>query len=105
MRECELSGIIVGAVIAAGGQGLYAVPAIVSSGVRWERCEEFPSEKRIRRGELINIDEGPLYNGYYGEFARMLMIGTPTEDQKKVYQVTYKATPRRSRRSGPASAG
>ncbi len=91
MRECELSGIIVNAVIAAGGQGLYAVPAIVSSGERWERCEEFPSEKRIRRGELINMDEGPLYKGYYGEFARMLMIGPPSEDQKKLYQTTFKA--------------
>jgi len=91
IRECELAGAIIDAVISAGGHGLYAVPAVVSSGERWERCEEFPTEKRIRRGELVNIDEGPLFKGYYGEFARMLLIGTPSEDQKKLYQTTYKA--------------
>ncbi len=91
IRECELAGAIIGAVIAAGGQGLYAVPAVVSSGERWERCEEFPTEKRIRRGEFVNIDEGPLYKGYYGEFARMLMIGKPGQDQRRLYQATYKA--------------
>jgi Xaa-Pro aminopeptidase len=91
IRECELAGAIIDAVISAGGHGLYAVPAVVSSGERWERCEEFPTEKRIRRGELVNIDEGPLFRGYYGEFARMLMIGKPDDDQKRLYQVTYRA--------------
>jgi Xaa-Pro aminopeptidase len=91
IRECELAGAIIDAVISAGGHGLYAVPAVVSSGERWERCEEFPTEKRIRRGELVNIDEGPLFRGYYGEFARMLMIGEPGETQKQLYQVTYRA--------------
>jgi Xaa-Pro aminopeptidase len=91
IRECELAGAIIDAVISAGGHGLYAVPAVVSSGERWERCEEFPTEKRIRRGELVNIDEGPLFKGYYGEFARMLMIGEPDENQKRLYQITYRA--------------
>ena len=91
IRECELAGAIIDAVISAGGHGLYAVPAVVSSGERWARCEEFPTEKRIRRGELVNIDEGPLFRGYYGEFARMLMIGKPNDEQKQLYQATYEA--------------
>jgi len=44
VRECEVSGTIMDAMISAGAAGAYALPAIVSSGVRWSRCQEYPSE-------------------------------------------------------------
>lgn len=91
VRECDVAGTILDAIISAGGAGAYALPAIVSSGVRWSRCEEYPSTKRIRRGEFVQLDEGPMWKGYYSELARMVFLGTPTDEQRDMYQATYQA--------------
>ncbi|MGM0604712.1 MAG: M24 family metallopeptidase [Halobacteriota archaeon] len=91
VRECEVSGAIMDAMLSAGAEGAYALPAIVSSGVRWSRCQEYPSRKRIRRGEFVQLDEGPMWKGYYSELARMMVVGTPTEEQRSMYQATFQA--------------
>lgn len=91
VRECDVAGTILDAIISAGGAGAYALPAIVSSGIRWSRCEEYPSTKRIRRGEFVQLDEGPMWKGYYSELARMVFLGTPTDEQRDMYQATYQA--------------
>ncbi|QFU84428.1 M24 family metallopeptidase [Natronorubrum aibiense] len=91
VRECEVSGTIMDAMISAGAAGAYALPAIVSSGVRWSRCQEYPSRKRIRRGEFVQLDEGPMWKGYYSELARMAFPGTPSDKQRSMYQATFAA--------------
>lgn len=91
VRECEVSGAIMDAMISAGAAGAYALPAIVSSGVRWSRCQEYPSRKRIRRGEFVQLDEGPMWKGYYSELARMAFPGTPSDEQRSMYQATFAA--------------
>ncbi|MDQ2054645.1 Xaa-Pro peptidase family protein [Halobellus sp. H-GB7] len=91
VRECDVSGTIMKAMLDAGAAGAYALPAIVSSGVRWSRCQEFPSQKRIRRNEFVQLDEGPMYKGYYSELARMLFLGTPSDAQRDMYQATFQA--------------
>lgn len=91
VRECDVSGTIMDAMLSAGAAGAYALPAIVSSGVRWSRCEEYPSRKRIRRGEFVQLDEGPMWKGYYSELARMLFLGTPSDEQRSMYQATFQA--------------
>jgi len=91
VRECDVAGTILDTIVSAGGAGAYALPAIVSSGVRWSRCEEYPSTKRIRRGEFVQLDEGPMWKGYYSELARMAFPGTPTDEQRDVYQATFQA--------------
>lgn len=90
-RECEVSGAIMDAMLSAGAAGAYALPAIVSSGVRWSRCQEYPSRKRIRRGEFVQLDEGPMWKGYYSELARMAFPGTPSDEQRSMYQATFAA--------------
>ncbi|MWV39813.1 Xaa-Pro peptidase family protein [Natrialba sp. INN-245] len=91
VRECEVSGAIMDAMLSAGAAGAYALPAIVSSGVRWSRCQEYPSRKRIRRGEFVQLDEGPMWKGYYSELARMAFPGTPSDEQRSMYQATFAA--------------
>jgi Xaa-Pro aminopeptidase len=91
VRECDVAGTILDTIISAGGAGAYALPAIVSSGVRWSRCEEYPSTKRIRRNEFVQLDEGPMWKGYYSELARMLFLGTPSDEQRDMYQATFQA--------------
>ena len=63
----------------------------VMSGDRAAYLERYASNKIIRRGEIVLIDGGCHYNGYYAEFSRHVMVGKPTNEQKKLYRVAWEA--------------
>ena len=50
-----------------------------------------PTEHRIRNGDLVAMDMGAVYRGYNGEFARSVSAGTPSAEQREVYQTVYEA--------------
>ncbi len=49
------------------------------------------SDKKIQRGEMILIDTGGTYKGYYGDLTRMAVLGKPSDKMKKVYNIVLKA--------------
>jgi Xaa-Pro dipeptidase len=40
-----------------------------------------PSEDRLRAGDTLFVDAGAIYNGYWGEFNRMGVVGAPSARQ------------------------
>jgi Xaa-Pro aminopeptidase len=73
------------------GAAWFACPPIVASGFRAAYIntgETCVSEKIIRRGELICLDYTPIYNNYMGDAARMVSVGEPSREQKKIMDVT-----------------
>jgi len=63
----------------------------VMSGDRAAYLERSPSSKIIRRGEIVMIDGGCHWNGYYSEFSRHVMVGEPNAEQKRIYTVALEA--------------
>ncbi len=63
----------------------------VSSGERAAYLDRIPSTKVIGQGEIVMIDAGCRYMGYYSEFSRHVMVGKPTKEQKKLYQTALEA--------------
>jgi Xaa-Pro aminopeptidase len=41
-----------------------------------------PSTDVLRRGDTLFVDAGAIYNGYWGEFNRMGIVGQPNERQR-----------------------
>lgn len=66
---------------------------IVCSGRYTYPYRRFTSDRIIRHGDLVIIDIGATFNGYYGDLTRTWLCGdiAPTEDQKRVYQQCYNA--------------
>ncbi len=59
-----------------------------------ERTEEgggIPSNKIIRRGELVLSDLTPCLNGYWGDTCNTIAIGKPTPEQKKNFKLIEEA--------------
>jgi len=50
-----------------------------------------PTENRVKNGDLVTMDMGAVYRGYNCEFARTVSAGTPSRDQREVYQVVHEA--------------
>jgi len=67
---------------------------IVASGKRSARPHGFASDKMIRKGDLVVIDFGALYNGYRSDMTRTFVVGKPSLKQRKIYRVVREAQKR-----------
>lgn len=41
-------------------------------------CHGIPSEKRLKEGDIINIDVAIIKDGWYGDTSRMYFVGEPS---------------------------
>jgi Xaa-Pro aminopeptidase len=64
---------------------------IVASGKRSAKPHGFATKKRIKRGDLVVIDFGAVYNGYCSDITRTLVVGIPTRKQRRVYRIVREA--------------
>jgi Xaa-Pro aminopeptidase len=88
VRECE--------VLATAMHTLYSfgmeVPQcslIVASGENTAPLHRFASDKPIHRGDLVFMDLGGCFNGYFSDFTRTVCFGQPNEQQRKIYTAVY----------------
>ena len=68
-----------------------AFDTIVASGPRSALPHGIASDKRIERGEFVVIDEGALYKHYNSDTTRTVIVGSPNERQKDIYQAVLEA--------------
>jgi len=68
-----------------------AYKTVVLSGDRAAYLDRVPSEKVICNGEIVMIDAGCRYKGYYSEFSRHVMVGKPTAEQKSLYKAAFES--------------
>lgn len=84
VRECE--------VLAEAMHSLYSngmeVPQcslIVTSGEGTAPLRRFASDRKINWGDLVFMDLGGCFNGYFSDFTRTVVFGKPNETQKRIY--------------------
>ena len=64
-------------------------PAAVCASVNEEIVHGFPSKRRIlAEGDILSIDVGTCYSGYYGDAAFTYAVGTITTEREKLLTVT-----------------
>ncbi len=64
---------------------------IVASGKRGSLPHGVATEKRIEPGELVTIDFGCVYQGYYSDMTRNFIFGQPDKKQSEIYQLVLTA--------------
>lgn len=52
-------------------------------------CHGIPSDKKLKDGDIVNIDVTPILDGWHGDTSRMFLIGDPPMKAKKLVDVTY----------------
>ena len=90
VKEREIAQKIKELVKKFGGQKI-AFQTIVASGKRAAIPHGFATNKRIRKGELVVIDFGAVYNGYCTDITRTVVTRKPTEKQKKIIRIVKEA--------------
>jgi Xaa-Pro aminopeptidase len=64
---------------------------IVASGWRAALPHGIASDKKVAKGDMIVFDFGCLYDGYCSDMTRMVCVGKPSAEQKKIYGIVKKA--------------
>ncbi|WP_087037996.1 Xaa-Pro dipeptidase PepQ [Thermococcus litoralis] len=68
-----------------------AFDTIIASGYRSALPHGVASDKRIEKGDLVVIDLGALYRHYNSDITRTIVVGTPNEKQREIYEIVLEA--------------
>jgi methionyl aminopeptidase len=70
-------------------KGYHGFPATVCISVNNEVVHGIPSTKRIlKAGDIVGLDFGVSYEGWYGDSARTIAVGTISADAQKLIDAT-----------------
>ncbi|ALS80307.1 Xaa-Pro dipeptidase [Planococcus kocurii] len=78
---------------------------IVASGLRSALPHGVATDKIIKKGDMVTLDFGALYNGYISDITRTVAVGQPSEKMKEVYDVVLKAQELGVEKIGPGISG
>lgn len=72
--------------------GYMGYPASICVSINDEVVHGIPSDSRvIKDGDLVSIDLGVMYQGYYGDIAASVVVGKGNEAANKLVDVTKKS--------------
>lgn len=84
--ECESATI----GYTAGGTHPPFTGAICTS-VNHVVCHGIPGDKRLKKGDIINIDVTVIKDGFHGDTSRMFFVGKPSVLAKRLVETTHEA--------------
>ncbi|MDZ5454853.1 Xaa-Pro peptidase family protein [Labrys sp. ZIDIC5] len=82
MTEFDIAALICEQMVIGGG-----VPRFMSvtSGPRSALADAYPTKRAPSQGELIRIDAGCTYDGYWSDLGRTFIVGEPSNQQIQNY--------------------
>ncbi|MCK5662089.1 MAG: type I methionyl aminopeptidase [Thiotrichaceae bacterium] len=64
-------------------------PKSICTSVNHQVCHGIPGKKKLKSGDILNIDITVQKNGYHGDTSRMFMIGKPSIRAKRLVEIAY----------------
>lgn len=66
-------------------------PKSICTSVNHVVCHGIPGDRKLRQGDIVNIDITVIKDGFHGDSSRMFFVGKPTVQGARVTQVAYDA--------------
>jgi methionyl aminopeptidase len=66
-------------------------PASLCTSVNHVVCHGIPGDKKLKDGDIVNIDVTVIKDGYHGDTSRMFHVGKPSIQAKRLSEITYEA--------------
>ena len=64
-------------------------PKSICTSVNHVICHGIPGDKKLKDGDIINIDITVIKNDYHGDTSKMFFVGEPSIRAKRLVQTTY----------------
>lgn len=66
-------------------------PRSICTSVNNQVCHGIPGNKRLKKGDVVNIDITVIKDGYHGDTSKMFFIGEPNVLARRLVDVTQRA--------------
>ncbi len=74
-----------------GGNGRPPFPKSICTSVNHVVCHGIPGDKKLKRGDILNIDVTVIKDGWHGDTSRMFYVGEPTVLARRLSETTREA--------------
>lgn len=71
--------------------GYHGFPKTICASVNHVVCHGIPSDKKLKNGDIVNIDVAIIKDGWFGDTSRMYFVGEPGVLAKRLVRTTYEA--------------
>ena len=69
----------------------HGFPKSICTSVNHQVCHGIPGERRLKNGDIVNIDVTVLKNGYHGDTSKMFLVGDPSIIAKRISRIAYES--------------
>jgi len=66
-------------------------PASICTSVNHVVCHGIPGDKKLKPGDILNIDITVIKDGFHGDTSRMFCVGAPSIQARRLVELTYEA--------------
>ena len=66
-------------------------PKSICTSVNHQVCHGIPGNKKLKKGDIINIDITVIKDGYHGDTSKMFYVGEPSPPNKRLVEITYES--------------
>ena len=91
VREYDVVAEAMSTLYRLGGEMAHLATPFVASGEHMSPPNRFASDKLIREGDLVFIDIGAMWCGYYADMGRNVMCGEPSARQREIFTAVWHA--------------
>lgn len=66
-------------------------PKSICTSINQQVCHGIPGAKKLKDGDIVNIDITVIKDGFHGDTSRMFMVGKPSVQARRLTEVCYHA--------------
>jgi len=89
MKEAQIKEFVLSELVRHGGSNPWA---LIASGVNSSFPHYRGDSRTVEAQDVILFDFGCAYNDMCSDISRMVFVGTPTDEQKKIYEICRAST-------------
>jgi methionyl aminopeptidase len=69
----------------------HGFPKSICTSVNQQVCHGIPSDKKLKKGDIVNLDITVIKDGYHGDTSKMFYVGEPSPFARRLVEVSHKA--------------
>lgn len=64
-------------------------PKSICTSVNHQVCHGVPSDKKLKNGDIVNVDVTVIKDGFHGDSSRMFYVGEPSIQARRLCEITH----------------
>src|SRR5512134_181773 len=69
--------------------GYQPYPKSICTSVNHVVCHGVPGDRKLKPGDIVNVDVTVIKDGFHGDTSRMFYVGQPSIQARRLVEVTY----------------